>query len=208
MIGIIDYGCGNLGSVLSMLRRIGVPARRVQRPDELVGCDRFILPGVGAFDDVVNRFRASGLEQALDRCVRVEGRALLGICVGMQMLAETSEEGVERGLGWVPGRVRHLSSILPEGARLPRMGWQYVEERAEWLGCVDLDTRYYFVHSYYFEVADPADLVLVAASEGNAPAAIRHRSIAGTQFHPEKSHRFGMNLLASFAEWEPDDADV
>lgn len=204
MIGIVDYGCGNPGSVLSMLRRIQVPARRVRSEEDFEGCDRFVLPGVGAFDDVVTRFRASGLEGKLEQRVRDQRAPLLGICVGMQMLADASEEGVEPGFGWVPGRVRHLSHIVPEATRLPVMGWQYVEERSHGIFPADEDTRFYFVHSYYFEVEREADLMLVASTPGYPPAAVRRGNIIGTQFHPEKSHRFGMALLSWFSQWEPD----
>lgn len=207
-IGVIDYGCGNAGSVVSMFRRINVAARRVRQLEDFDGCDRFVLPGVGAFDDVVLRFRASGLESPLRQRVRLDGLPLLGICVGMQMLANSSEEGSEPGLGWIPGKVRHLSSIVPENTRLPVMGWQYVEQRSPSFAKIEADTRFYFVHSYYFEVAAEGDLVLVASTEGHAPAAVRRGNIFGTQFHPEKSHRFGMGLLSSFAEWVPEHANV
>lgn len=208
MIGVIDYGCGNPGSVVSMLRRINIPVRRVRKVEEFDGCDRFVLPGVGAFDDVVLRFRSSGLESSLDQRVRVERAPLLGICVGMQMLADSSEEGQEHGLGWIPGKVRHLSAVVPASTRLPVMGWQYVEPRAALFFPIDIDTRFYFVHSYFFEVATGADVALVTSTEGEVPAAVRRGNIFGTQFHPEKSHRFGMSLLSSFGEWSPDDEDV
>lgn len=204
MIGVVDYGCGNPGSVLSMLRRIQVPARRVREEAEFEGCDRFVLPGVGAFDDVVTRFRASGLDGQLERRVRDQRAPLLGICVGMQMLADASEEGTEPGFGWVPGQVRHLSHIVPQETRLPVMGWQYIEQRSGAVLPTEADTRFYFVHSYYFEVEFDADLALVASAPGFPPAAVRRGNIVGTQFHPEKSHRFGMALLSWFAQWEPD----
>ena len=208
MIGVVDYGCGNPGSVVSMLRRINVPVIRITKPEQFDDCERFILPGVGAFDDVVLRFRASGFEAPLTKRVRTERAPLLGICVGMQMLADCSEEGVEPGLGWIPGKVRHLSRLVPDGIRLPVMGWQYIEQRAESFVQIREETRFYFVHSYYFEVGTGSELVYVSSSPGAAPAAVRLANIFGTQFHPEKSHHFGMELLASFSKWVPVDADV
>jgi imidazole glycerol-phosphate synthase subunit HisH len=208
MVGVIDYGCGNPGSVVSMLRRINVAARRVRTLEDFDDCDRFVLPGVGAFDDVVLRFRASGLEDVLRELVTVGARPLLGICVGMQMLAGSSEEGVESGLSLVPGRVRHLSRILPSGTKLPVMGWQYVDVTRPSLIPVDDETRFYFTHSFYFDVEEPDDLILIASNAGSTPAAVLRANILGTQFHPEKSHRFGMALLTSFSQWEPTHAHV
>ena len=159
-----------------------------------------MLPGVGAFDDVVTRFRASGLLDPLRERVIEDGVPLLGICVGMQMLTEASEEGVEPGLGWVPGRVTALASRVDPALRLPAMGWFYVDQlRGGVLPAMDERQRYYFVHSYAVECDDPADEVATVDYGSPVTAALRRGTIRGTQFHPEKSHRFGVALLSAFA---------
>jgi glutamine amidotransferase len=202
-IGVLDYGVGNVGSILSMLRRIGTDARRVDRADQLSGCSSAILPGIGAFDDVVKRFRASGLSEPLTAFVRSEGRPLLGICVGLQMLADASEEGVEPGLGWIPGVVRHLRTSVEPGTRLPIMGWYYVDAvngSAVVQDEAGARQRYYFTHSYALECEDPRDVAATVDHGSPVTAAIQRGHVWATQFHPEKSHTFGMAVLRRFAK--------
>ncbi len=205
MIGVLDYGVGNVASILSMLRRLAVPATRITEPDRMEESDAFILPGVGGFDDVVSRFDASGFALNLQRLVLVENRPLLGICVGMQMLARGSDEGNQPGLGWVPGQVRYLGDRVSPTMRLPAMGWYYAESVGDH-DVVPTDggpQRYYFVHSYFFECDDPADVAASVDYGTPITAAVQRGSITGTQFHPEKSHRFGMELLRRFAAKVP-----
>ena len=202
-IAVLDYGVGNVGSILSMLRRIGAAAKRVDHPEQLASCSSAILPGIGAFDDVVNRFRASGLCEPLTECVHGLGRPLLGICVGMQMLASSSEEGVEPGLGWIAGEVRHLRNSVEPGTRLPVMGWYYTDPVNDSNVVVAADgvrQRYYFTHSYALVCDDARDAAAtVDHGAGPVTAAIQRGHIWATQFHPEKSHTFGMALLGRFA---------
>ncbi|NND73428.1 MAG: imidazole glycerol phosphate synthase subunit HisH [Ilumatobacter sp.] len=200
---IVDYGVGNLGSIVSMHRRLGIDAELVSDPDELARHARFILPGVGAFDDAVDRLDASGMRPALEELVIQERRPLLGICLGMELLADSSEEGERRGLGWVPGRVRSMRGSLPAQFRLPFMGWGFVTPTQEHplLPPTDEPQRFYFAHSYAFETT--ADFLLGTVDYGiEIAAVVGHHNVLGTQFHPEKSHRFGMALLRSFDAFE------
>lgn len=204
MIGVLAFGVGNVSSIVSMLRRLSVPVTVISTPDQMDACDAFILPGVGAFDDVVSRFADSGLAEPLGDLVHGAGRPVLGICVGMQMLAEGSDEGELPGLGWVPGRVRHLGERLGPEVRLPVMGWHYTTpvEGRHVVGNSAERQRFYYVHSYFFDAAEDGD-VAARVDYGTdilLPAAVERGVISGTQFHPEKSHRFGMRLLQSFAD--------
>ncbi|MGD9702348.1 MAG: imidazole glycerol phosphate synthase subunit HisH [Acidimicrobiia bacterium] len=205
MIGVLDYGVGNVSSILSMMRRLTIPATRVTEPDLMEQCDAFVLPGVGAFDDVVSRFAASGLRPALEALVLGAERPLLGICVGMQMLAHGSDEGDLPGLGWVPGRVRQLAGRVEPGVRLPVMGWYYTEpvEHHDLVPRTDEAQRYYFVHSYFLDCDEPADVAATVDYGLPVTAAVQRGVVSGTQFHPEKSHRFGMELLRRFAAKVP-----
>lgn len=202
-VGVLDFGIGNVGSILSMHRRLMIPAERVVEPAQLAEHERFILPGVGAFDRGMRRLRESGLDAPLRELVIDDGRPLLGICLGMQMLAEGSEEGErsETGLGWVPGVVRSMRPVLGPTARLPFMGWAYVDPVGDPpLFASDAEReRFYFVHSYAFVPTEPTDVIATVDHGVAVCAAVRRANVFGTQFHPEKSHRFGMALLRSFA---------
>lgn len=203
MIGVLDYGVGNVASIASMLRRLSVPVTMVATPGQMDACGAFVLPGVGAFDDVMGRFTASGLAEPLGDLVHGEGRPVLGICVGMQMLAEGSDEGELPGLGWIPGRVRHLGERLGTEVRLPVMGWHYTTgvEGTNVVGVTSERQRFYYVHSYFFDAADSSDVAATVdyGTDVRLPAAVERGVISGTQFHPEKSHRFGMRLLERFS---------
>jgi imidazole glycerol-phosphate synthase subunit HisH len=196
---IVDYGVGNLGSIVSMHRKLAIDAERVTDPGRLGDFDRYILPGVGAFDNAMERLDASGLRPALSELVLEERRPVLGVCLGMQLLAESSEEGRRAGLGWIPGIVRSLTPQVPAGFRLPFMGWGYVSPTRPHPLLVDHNEpqRFYFAHGYAFSTDD--EHVLGTVDYGFPVAAVVGRdNVLGTQFHPEKSHRFGMNLLRDF----------
>lgn len=199
MITIVDYGMGNLGAIQNMFRHIGVPAEVSANPVALERADRIVLPGVGAFDAAMQRIHASGLRTVLEHKVRIECVPTLGICLGMQLLTRGSEEGVEPGLGWIAADTRRFPS--QSGLKVPHMGWNLVRpSRAHVLTeGLPQDPRFYFVHSYCVQVDDPADSLLRAHYGIDFDAAIGHGNIVGAQFHPEKSHRFGMKLLANFA---------
>lgn len=198
MIAIIDYGMGNLLSVQKGLERVGYRARVVQRPAELAGARGLVLPGVGAFGDAMQNLTRSGMADAL-RLWAAEGRPLLGICLGLQLFfAESEEGGPHRGLGLLPGRVVRL----PEGVKVPHMGWNTVSWRGA--GALRRDVpegaAFYFVHSYYAQPADPGTAVGLAAYGVTFAAAVARGNLWGLQFHPEKSSALGLQILKNFGE--------
>lgn len=197
-VSIVDYGLGNLGSVANMLKRTGHDVRLVATPQEVVASERLLLPGVGAFDAGMSRLQERGLTEALDDFVK-SGRPLLGICLGMQLLFDSSEEGESRGLSLIPGRCVRLEQA--QGMRVPHMGWNTLEPTRTDALTQDLpaDSRFYFVHSY--RVVPENDDDVLAITQYGAPFAsmIRSGNVMGAQYHPEKSHAFGMRVLSNFA---------
>lgn len=199
MIAIVDYDIGNIAAVMNMLQRIGLSCCVTARAKDVEQADRIILPGNGAFDACMQNLRASGLIPVLEQQVLQRGVPLLGICVGAQMLGHGSDEGIEPGLGWVNMRVKRFPPL--EELRIPHMGWNRVlsmQPNHPLAQGIMADARYYFVHSYYMEPQDPADVLLQSHYGIDFAAAVARENIAGVQFHPEKSHRFGKQLLASF----------
>jgi glutamine amidotransferase len=203
MITIVDYGMGNLGSVASMLRRIEADCEVTGDPARIARAERILLPGVGAFDAAMERIESSGLRPVLDRKALEERVPVLGICLGMQLLTASSEEGVRPGFGWIPGRTRRIPTA--PGIRVPHMGWNEVEVARESRLTRGLagDVRFYFVHSYCVHADDQADVILRSRHGIGFAAAVERGNVMGAQFHPEKSHRFGMQLLRNFAEMTP-----
>lgn len=199
MITIVDYGMGNLGAVLNMFKHIGVPARISSDAATIGEAEKILLPGVGAFDAAMRRINASGMREVLERKALVERVPMLGICLGMQLLTRGSEEGREPGLGWIAADTRRFPPAL--GLKVPHMGWNLVHPTQAHALTADLppEPRFYFVHSYFVQVDDPANALLRAHYGLDFDAAIVSGNIMGAQFHPEKSHRFGMTLLANFA---------
>lgn len=202
MVGIIDYGAGNLGSIQNMLKKIGEPSVCISRPAELAQADRLILPGVGAFDFGMSQLRDSGLVDALTVAVQEKQTPLLGICLGMQMLGTGSAEGVLPGLGFLDFRCEKFS---PDDTSLlvPHMGWDRVELRNPddpLAKALPDKPRFYFVHSYYAVCREASDVLMTCDYGVEFAAAVHRGNVWGTQFHPEKSHQFGMALLRSFVE--------
>ncbi|ABQ25886.1 imidazole glycerol phosphate synthase subunit HisH [Geotalea uraniireducens] len=203
MIAIIDYGLGNIQAFVNVYNRLGIPTAVAKTTYELETANKLILPGVGAFDHAMVLLDASGMRQALDHLVLSKKVPILGICVGMQIFAKSSEEGKLDGLGWIPGRVRAFKSVpgatdLP----LPHMGWNDVHVTGEHklFKGLEEETRFYFLHSYFFESLHQ-DSVIAAASYGiDFCCAVQSGNVYGVQFHPEKSHHFGTDLLKNFAE--------
>lgn len=203
MITIVDYGLGNVRAFSNLYKRLNIHARTASTAAELLGATRVILPGVGAFDHAMELLDASGMRPVLDDLVLAQKVPVMGICVGMQMLADGSDEGRLPGLGWVPGRVRSFRST-PSSAALPmpHMGWNDVQPTVPgglFTG-LETDARFYFLHSFYFDCADPAHRAASASYGLDFACAVRRDHVFGVQFHPEKSHHWGESLLKNFAE--------
>lgn len=204
MIAIIDYDIGNIVAVVNMLQRLGLPCRVTAKIDEVMQAERIILPGNGSFDACMRNLHTTGLIPILEQQVLQCGVPLLGICVGAQMLGHGSAEGVEPGLGWLDMRVERFPEL--PNLRVPHMGWNRVNAaQADQPLTQDMnaDTRFYFVHSYYMLPKNPEEVLLGAHYGIDFAAGVVRGNIAGVQFHPEKSHRFGKQLLSSFVRWVP-----
>jgi imidazole glycerol-phosphate synthase subunit HisH len=203
MIVIVDSGVSNVRSVANMLRRGGIVGVEVSRdPARIAAADRIILPGVGAFDAGMRALRELGLRTVLDRRVMEDGIPVLGICLGMQLLAERSEEGVEPGLGWIQGdNVKFSFPDTGSSPKVPHMGWNVLrsERPSPLFDHLDDEARFYFVHSYHLRCRRAEDILATATYGEPFVAAVRRGNVYGVQFHPEKSHRFGMALLQRFA---------
>ncbi len=197
---IVDYGVGNIGAQLNMLEYLGIDAIASDDSGAIATADRLILPGVGSFDAAVNELRRRDLIAPLEEAVLQRKRPILGVCLGMQLLGHGSEEGRERGLGWIEAEVRRLAIPAGSGLKVPHIGWSDIRPvRASPLldaqGGVE---RFYFVHSYHMCCAQCEDLIAVIDYGDEVACIVGRDNIHGVQFHPEKSHRFGMRLLQSF----------
>jgi imidazole glycerol-phosphate synthase subunit HisH len=206
VIVIIDYGVGNLGSVENMLKKIGVKAVVSSDAAEIDKAEKLILPGVGAFDHGMQSLNERGLSGVLNRKVVTEKTPILGLCLGMQLFAKTSEEGRSPGLGWLDAAlVRFDFGGSDVRLKVPHMGWNFIRISRPHpvLDGFDSESRFYFVHSYYMKCGDPSDVLAFTDYPAPFAAAVGRGHIVGVQFHPEKSHKFGMHLLRNFAEWRP-----
>lgn len=204
MVTIVDYGVGNLASIQNMLKRIGVEAVISSTENGLMDASKLILPGVGAFDTCAEKLKQSGLLNVLNKKVLSEKTPVLGICVGMQLLLEGSEEGQQLGLGWIRGKnIRFKQSQLPLGFKVPHMGWTDVTlaKESKLFQNMSDEPRFYFVHSYHPQLINIADALINAEYGYRFVAGIEHENIVGVQFHPEKSHTFGMRFLENFATY-------
>lgn len=205
MICIVDYGVGNIQAFLNLFKRLGVDARRADTPDALADAIRLVLPGVGHFDHAMQRLNDSGMRPKLEELVLGAQMPILGICVGMQMLARGSDEGSMSGLNWVPGRVRGFanqsqSALLP----MPHMGWNELAPRADsklFSKGFDDGAQFYFLHSYFFDAEDKQDVAATASYGIEFDAVVSRGHIHGVQCHPEKSHHWGEQLLKNFVEF-------
>jgi glutamine amidotransferase len=200
MISVIDYGLGNIGSVGNMLRRLGVEFTVCARPDELINASGIILPGVGAFDYGMQRLDALGFSSSI-RQAALEGQIpVLGICLGMQLLLTGSDEGSRRGLDLIPGHARKFSFVANQNLRIPHMGWSSVSFRGSHPLCSDAgdSPRFYFVHSYFAECSSQSAVLATATYGHEFAAVIGREKILGAQFHPEKSHRHGLQFFRNF----------
>jgi len=197
---VIDYGMGNIASVLNMIHFVGGEARLSVSPDEVREAQTLILPGIGSFDAGIKALHDTGMDVAIHEAVD-RGATILGICLGMQLFMDSSEEGRLPGLGLVPGKVKRFQ-VHDLGLRVPHMGWNVVRPaRASILFDPGPDEqRFYFVHSYYVECDDPRDVTGVTRYGQEFTSSLERGRVIGVQFHPEKSHRFGMNLFKRLME--------
>ena len=202
MIKVIDYGLGNIHAFLNVYKRIGIPAARASIAADLDGATHVILPGVGSFDHAMTLFNASGFREALERRISRQDIRLLGVCVGMQMLAEKSEEGILPGLGWIGGTVKKFESgNSGSSLRLPHMGWNDVASEGEnpLFAGLHGSARFYFLHSYFFDAAKPESMLATSDYGCTFDCAVGNGAVYGVQFHPEKSHHWGQAFLTNFA---------
>jgi imidazole glycerol-phosphate synthase subunit HisH len=201
MFIILDYGVGNLTSIKNMLKKVGVEAVISGRPEDISKATKLMLPGMGHFDNCMQRFNASGIRTLVEKKVLEEKIPVLGICVGLQMLMRSSEEGKEAGLNWIDGEtIRFRQDRLLAGQKIPNMGWLEVSGKKNSSLLNELeDARYYFAHSYHVHISNKNEELLTAQYGYDFTAAIEKDNIRGVQFHPEKSHRFGMKLLENFS---------
>ena len=201
MIGIVNYGLGNILSFKNIYKRLNIPVQIVNNESGLIACDRIILPGVGSFDWAMTQLNQSGLREVLDTMVLEKKIPVLGVCVGMQMMANRSDEGKLDGLQWIDAEVKHFPDQVPH---LPHMGWNDVSPITDHtlFSGLESDARFYFLHSYYF--SHSCNLQVLAESDyyGVFTCCAHNENVFGVQFHPEKSHHWGVRLLKNFSEVE------
>lgn len=203
MITIIDYGLGNINAFVNVYERLNIPVSVAKTADDLKAATKIILPGVGAFDHAMCKLNNSGMREAIDKLVLDQQLPILGICVGMQILAHSSEEGKLPGLGWINGAAKKFdASGLDSKVQLPHMGWNSIQptNTNPLLVNFNNDSRFYFLHSYYFQCNNQHDTIATTEYCIQFTSAVNSKNIYGVQFHPEKSHQWGIQLLKNFAE--------
>ncbi len=198
MIYIIDYGLGNLGSIQNMIKRVGGESKIIDNPNQLTSPTKIILPGVGAFDTGMKKLNENNWISVLNNEVLVNKIPVLGICLGMQLMTNSSEEGNLKGLGWIDANVKKF--IFDNNSyKIPHMGWNRVKvAKDSYLFDSTESNKFYFVHSYYVETNNPSDNLLYSNYGNEFVSAFQKENIIGLQFHPEKSHKFGINLFNKF----------
>jgi glutamine amidotransferase len=203
MITIVNYGLGNIQAFANIYKRLNIPARIAATAEELANSEKIILPGVGAFDWAMTRLSESGMRETLEEMVIGRHVPVLGICVGMQILANRSEEGRLAGLGWIDGEVKRFDeSSFAQRTHLPHMGWNDVQPQGNGglFKGLESASRFYFLHSYYFVPKNQDHVLAVTDYNGLYASSVCSGNVFGVQFHPEKSHQWGIQLLKNFAE--------
>ena len=202
MIAIVDYGSGNVAAIADILKRLKVPHAVMADHTQLRNADRYILPGVGAFDTTMRTLRDSGLVDVLNEEVHGRGKKIMGVCVGMQILGDSSDEGVLPGLGWIPGHIRRIdASTLINRPKLPHMGWNSIKTigTSPLFEGVDVEQGFYFLHSYYFDAARKQDVIATMNYGSELCCGVAMGNVYGFQFHPEKSHANGVAVFRNFS---------
>lgn len=200
-ITIVDYGLGNLNSVANMIRHEGGQCIITSDLDLIAKAEKLILPGVGAFDQGMSKLESSGIKEVLDVSVIQNAIPILGICLGMQLMTHKSEEGQLKGLGWIDAEVKKFNFPNREDIKIPHMGWNRVSvSKSNQLIDIDenIENRFYFVHSYYVDAKNASDIMCTTNYGHEFCSAFCHENIMGVQFHPEKSHRYGMTMMKKF----------
>lgn len=203
MITIVNYGSGNIRAIGNIYDKLNIPYKVAATPEELAGAEKLILPGVGAFDETMSKLNESGLRAALDQLVLTDKIPVLGICVGMQILCKSSDEGLLPGLGWIDGVVKKFDvNKLHTLPKIPHLGWNSVSLKKQSLlyEGIDVENGFYFIHSYYFECNRAEDVLTQTMYGEQFASSVNRENIYGVQFHPEKSHHNGVELLQNFAK--------
>ena len=203
MIAIIDYGLGNLKALVNIYKKLDISVKLAKCEEDLEGVSKIILPGVGAFDFAMKKLNQSGMRKKMDYLILEKKIPVIGICVGMQILANSSDEGICDGLGYINGEVKKFDiSVFRQKTHLPHMGWNNIETKPNnnLFANLELKPIFYFLHSYYFKCNDYDDNIAESFYGEKFVCAVNHENIYGVQFHPEKSHKYGIQLLKNFAE--------
>lgn len=203
MIAIINYGSGNVRAIGNIYDILRIEYKIIDNPNELENVSKIILPGVGAFDETMSMLNKSGFREILDQKILIDKLPILGICVGMQILSNGSEEGKLQGLGWIDGFVKKIdATLLEHKPKLPHLGWNSIEikKQTKLTENINEEIGFYFIHSYYFECKNDNDILTTSNYGKEFTSAVNKENIFGTQFHPEKSHSNGITLLKNFAQ--------
>ena len=203
MITIINYGVGNISAFQNVYKRLNIPTKIATTSEDLVNAEKLILPGVGSFDYAMSQLNASGMREKLDKLVLEEKVPVIGICVGMQMMGNRSDEGKLDGLKWIDSQILKFDeTLINQRTKLPHMGWNDVtpiKNHPLFFG-LEKEAIFYFLHSYYFKCNNPSDSIAISDYGISFSSAVNNKNIFGIQFHPEKSHQYGEKLLYNFAK--------